>query len=212
MDEHSPTPRWPLYEQRCREWTEAVKQLRGEFRRDRSGDRYLGFMLGVFGMTGAWIIWATTVGPHMPLEAPFEWLLPAEGLLLLLLVVLLGRKRLGVRYQFQNGEVSEISIAGRVRWAEPLPTLERVTFPWPARNGPQRLALHWSTHQRTIELFPSIETAVGEIIRARHELPDESPERPWRCEMCGEENPQSFEVCWKCNAAARGTAARSEPN
>ncbi|MFW5681793.1 MAG: DUF7577 domain-containing protein [Phycisphaeraceae bacterium] len=32
---------------------------------------------------------------------------------------------------------------------------------------------------------------------------------PWRCEACGEENPETFEICWNCGEQA--TAAAVEP-
>jgi hypothetical protein len=198
MKELFPTPRWPLYDRRCREWTDALKQLQGEFRRDRSGDAYMQFVVAITGAIGVWMLWATTIGPSPPHEPRSGWLLPALGGALLGMAALLGRKVIGVRYRFMNGDVSEISISGRVRWREPLVTLGMVTFPFPAPYTPQMLSLHWPTHKRSIELFPSIEAAVLDILRARKSRSQEPPERPWQCERCGEENPESFEICWKC--------------
>jgi hypothetical protein len=204
MKELSATPRWPLYDKRCREWTAAIKQISGEFRRDRSGDFSFQFLICMHGVLGAWMLWATTIGPYSPHESPFDWLLPSQGAVLLGLSFLWARKVFGVRYRFMHGEVCEISSGGRIRWREPLVTLERVTFPWPARYGPQMLTLHWTTHQPTIELFPSIDAAVSDILRKGRTTPAELPERPWRCERCGDENPESFEVCWKCGTAGAG--------
>ena len=31
----------------------------------------------------------------------------------------------------------------------------------------------------------------------------ESPERPWRCRKCGEENEGQFAACWNCGARAQ---------
>ncbi|MDJ0916338.1 MAG: DUF2007 domain-containing protein [Woeseiaceae bacterium] len=33
-------------------------------------------------------------------------------------------------------------------------------------------------------------------------IADESPEKGWRCEACGEDNERQFAVCWNCGAAA----------
>jgi hypothetical protein len=203
MKELSATPRWPLYDKRCREWTTAIKQISGEFRRGRSGDFHWQFLVGMVAASGAWMLWAGTMGSVRPSELLWTRILALEGAILLGLAVVLGRQVFGVRHRFMRGEVAEIGIGGRVRWREPLITLERVTFPWPAR-GPQMLTLHWTTHQRTIELFPSIEAAVGDILRNGRATPVELPERPWRCERCGDENPESFEVCWKCGTAGAG--------
>ena len=30
---------------------------------------------------------------------------------------------------------------------------------------------------------------------------------PWRCDYCGEENPESFEACWKCKRSSSPGAA-----
>lgn len=205
MKDLAATPRWPLYDKRCREWTVALKQLHGEFRRGRGEETQWGITVGMLAATGAWLIWATIVGVFPSPEPPFEWLVPAEGAALLALALLMVRKMFGVRYRFMHGDVCEISIGGHVRWREPLATLESVTFPWRSR-GPQMLTLHWSTQKRTIELFSSIEAAVGDVLRARRNTLEELGERPWRCEQCGEENPESFDVCWKCGAAANGIA------
>lgn len=30
---------------------------------------------------------------------------------------------------------------------------------------------------------------------------DESPQRPWRCKKCGEENEGQFAACWSCGTS-----------
>jgi hypothetical protein len=203
MEGPSPTPRWPLYEKRCREWTAALKKLQGEFRRDRFGETLSQLMVIQFAGAGAWLLWATTIGTDTVLDRPWNWLLPALGAVLLGLAVALGRKALGVRYRFMHGEVCEVSGRDHVRWREPLATLQSVTFPGQSRNSSQMLTLHWATHNRAIELFMSIDAAVREILRASQPIgPAEPPERPWECGYCKESNPESFEVGWQCGTAA----------
>jgi hypothetical protein len=166
MEGPSPTPRWPLYEKRCREWTAALKKLQGEFRRDRFGETLSQLMVIQFAGAGAWLLWATTIGTDTVLDRPWNWFLPALGAVLLGLAVALGRKALGVRYRFMHGEVCEVSGRDHVRWRDPLVTLQSVTFPWQGKNSPQMLTLHWATHHRTIELFMSIEAAARDTLRA----------------------------------------------
>jgi hypothetical protein len=59
MEGPSPTPRWPLYENRCREWTAALKKRHGEFRRDRFGETLSQLMVIQFAGAGAWLLCAT---------------------------------------------------------------------------------------------------------------------------------------------------------
>ena len=33
-------------------------------------------------------------------------------------------------------------------------------------------------------------------------IADESPSRPWKCPVCGEENEGQFSACWKCGTTA----------
>ena len=33
---------------------------------------------------------------------------------------------------------------------------------------------------------------------------DESPQAPWRCSGCGEDNEGQFGACWNCGAAIAG--------
>ena len=71
------------------------------------------------------------------------------------------------------------------------------------------LTLHWATHHRTIELLMSIEAAARDILRASQPIaPAEPPERPWECGHCEESNPESFEICWQCDAAAMARVIR----
>jgi hypothetical protein len=199
----SPAPRWPLYERRCRDWTAALKQLRGEFRRDRSGESYLQLMAMMSAVTGAWVLWKTAIDPHPVYQhSPWNWLAPASGAVLLGMGVVLGRNELGTRYRFDQNEVCEISSRGHIRWREPLVTLQTVTFPWRARFAPQMLTLHWTTHCRTIELFPSIDAAVRDFRVCQPMTSSEPVERPWKCKRCHESNPETFEVCWQCGTAA----------
>lgn len=32
-------------------------------------------------------------------------------------------------------------------------------------------------------------------------ISDESPQRPWKCKKCGEENEGQFGACWNCGTA-----------
>ena len=32
---------------------------------------------------------------------------------------------------------------------------------------------------------------------------EESPQRPWRCKKCGEENEGQFAACWNCGSRAQ---------
>lgn len=203
MQVPSPTPRWPLYEKRCRDWTQALKQTHGEFRRDGWSELPSQFLVTILAATGAWVLWATTRGMYPPNETPWKWLMPTLGAALFGGGVFLGWNVLGVRYRFMHGEICEVSSRGHVRWREPLLTLQGVTFPWTINNSPQMLTLHWTTHQRTIELFPSIEVAVRDILRTSKRITStEPPERSWRCDHCMELNPETFEVCWHCGTSA----------
>lgn len=40
-------------------------------------------------------------------------------------------------------------------------------------------------------------------IVAEFEKPDDKSNEKVKCETCGEENPGSFEVCWKCGGSLR---------
>lgn len=35
---------------------------------------------------------------------------------------------------------------------------------------------------------------------------DESPQSPWRCTKCGEENEGQFAACWNCGSGIQGQA------
>ena len=52
-----------------------------------------------------------------------------------------------------------------------------------------------------------LEESFGGRFFKRGERPAKSPEQPpWTCSACGEENPVTFEVCWKCNRERRRPA------
>lgn len=200
----APTPRWPLYEKRCADWARALKRLNGEFHRDPFDQAIVRFMILMCVGVGLWCIWATTIGPQAETEAPWTWVLPALGAGLLGLGLLAGRRALSRRYCFGNGEVREVSGDGSVHWRESLSTLQNVSFPLVGGSRvPPRFQLHWATHHRTLELFPSIDAAVREVFRAERaaETPPQSA-KDWRCMRCSESNPDSFEVCWHCGSAA----------
>jgi hypothetical protein len=204
MQTLTPSPRWPLYENRCREWSTALKHLSGEFRRDSIGDALIVFMVILLAAAGARVIYATSVGQDRFEHAALNWLILLLGAALLVLAGL-GITRLGIRYRFSQGDISEVSARGRLRWHEPLATLQMVRFPWSGGRGPQMLTLHWSTHRRTIELFPSIVDAVDDLLRSSRPHPAPQQDLIWNCKHCREPNPASFDLCWQCgnDASAR---------
>ena len=204
MQTLTPTPRWPLYEKRCRDWAAALKQIDGEFRRDFFGDFLTGFQVTAGVGAGGWILYETLIEPARVFFPPENWLLPTLSVVLLAVSILLGKKAFGVHYRFGQGEVSEVSALGRVRWREPLATLQTVSFPWRGRHAPQMLWLHWTTHRRAIELFPALQDAVAEVLAAaRPASAVAPPEKVWRCAQCRESNPEGFEICWQCAYEAK---------
>jgi predicted RNA-binding Zn-ribbon protein involved in translation (DUF1610 family) len=55
----------------------------------------------------------------------------------------------------------------------------------------------WVKHDRDYENARQI---VTETIAT---LDSKSDAKPWACPNCGEENPQTFEVCWNCGVQKR---------
>jgi hypothetical protein len=68
----SSTSRWPHYERQCRERMAALKQVNGEFRRAPGDEAFAVSMLLVLVGAGSWMFWATTVGRHRWIEAPWN--------------------------------------------------------------------------------------------------------------------------------------------
>jgi hypothetical protein len=193
-------PRWPLYARRCQDWTAALKQLDGEYRQDRFGETMERLTVVMFGLAGAYLVWATTIGPRVPIMSPWDWLLPTEGLLIVACAGLYSRRFVGVRYLFRNGDIRGLSPNGDVLWCEPIAMLQNVSFPW-TRGSPPLVVLHFNTRKRAIVLLPSIAAAVEDIIRHSQPAPvTDPPDQPWHCGRCGENCPDSFDVCWKCGA------------
>ena len=199
-----PTPHWPLYEKRCEDWCRALKQLHGDFRRSPFDEAVLRFLSIAVATAGFWLTWATTFGPQSHIDAPWQWVLAASGIGLAGLALIGGIRALSRCYRFADGEVCEVFRNDFVQWRESLATLQRVTFAWTGTSRvPPTLRLHWTTHHRTLELFPSMDAAVREFLRAERaiEMPPQST-TDWLCIGCNESNPKSFEVCWHCGNAA----------
>jgi hypothetical protein len=72
------------------------------------------------------------------------------------------------------------------------PRFARLEFPALAEADRTPLDPEWTR--------ASSETVVAEQIAPPLEAPAGPPEQ-WRCRSCREENPERFEVCWKCGAA-----------
>ena len=206
MPTPSPSPQWPLYEQRCRDWTTALKQVHGDFRRDKAGETFVRFMVLMLVAIGIWMLWTTTSRSGALHSPEWTWARRGAAAIFLGLAAMLVRRSPSVCYRFESGEISEIARGGRVRWREPLATLQSVDLRWTVvRRGLPVLILHWPTHRRTIELFPSLANAVTAMLRPeRLSSLSERPEKSWRCADCNEQNPEGFEKCWHCGSVAVG--------
>jgi hypothetical protein len=65
---------------------------------------------------------------------------------------------------------------------------------------PLRGALPFGDAAITVEVLRDEDIEPARALLA--ELDDPNARAPWPCGRCGEENPGSFDVCWKCRAAA----------
>lgn len=200
-------------------WTAALKRVQGEFRRSRLDEVYLQFPALVAMITGGQLVWQALAGPRAGLDRWIDSLVGLAGIGLIGVGLLIAIRFVGTRYRFADGMVCEISARGRIRWQEPVATLQSVRSLRGGRGLPS-LMLHWETVRRRVELFDSLDAAAREHLRER--LPDlavtteagtEAEPPPWRCGGCGEQNPETFEVCWHCEAARAPTTqlANSKP-
>lgn len=79
---------------------------------------------------------------------------------------------------------------------------EAIPFRWETAEGtPQRLYMGVGTWARDLlvrrDFYFDARAAVLACLRRHAELKDRGP---WTCERCAEENPPTFELCWKCGA------------
>jgi|SRR5271166_623042 len=116
----------------------------------------------------------------------------------------------GAWYKFGSGQVQKLSRAGVVRWEEEAVGIVGGTLSTDTKDN-AFLTLRWAHSEHRVNIYPSMAAALKTM-----EAPRAPPSEPldleaamaaasdahvgpaWRCRSCGEENPGTFEMCWKC--------------
>jgi hypothetical protein len=139
-------------------WINRLQHLHGEFRRTPADWWSVVFAAGVcvaFGGLCVGLMIGTARDPE-PLFAPAWFALPAVALFGLAVAFV---RKLDIRYQFEDGEVLAVR-RGVVLWREDLAGLTRVTATQ-GRSGIISMKLIWPDHRRRMELYRSVQAAVG---------------------------------------------------
>jgi hypothetical protein len=186
-------------------WLLGIRGLRGEFRPSKASTwfwRGVGISCFAFGSYVVVMGWKQLAQFPITLRQGKADVVIAALLFFGLYVF----RRAGSWYRFDQGVVQELTVSGKVLWQEDLMTLEGVT--WHPGKWTDRLTLKWPKAKHLLILYSSIEDALqrAELDAKELEFKDElrlSTEEigpAWRCSGCGEENPGTFESCWKCQA------------
>jgi hypothetical protein len=126
--------------------------------------------------------------------------------------------RVGLRYMFGGGTVSAYNTWGRLLWSEDLTGIVDAAFFF--SRGSTSVTLFWPDRKRALVFFNSLKAALGAStesadttlegshgeVGATQTNPDGGAGPSWVCPGCHEENPESFNECWKCQRMRSPTA------
>lgn len=147
-------------------------------------------------------------------HASLEFRVVSSALIGVLALVIVARNwyEAGDWYKFGSGQVQKLSRSGAMRWEEEVLGIVGGTMSTDTDDN-AFLTLRWAHSKHRVDIDPSIAEALKamEAPRAPPSVPldlelavaaaSDAPVGPsWRCRSCGEENPGSFESCWKCQA------------